>query len=142
VVQSTIVVNRTIDAVFDYASHFERHPEWQPDLKAAEFEGPLRVGAVGTETRQIGPRVDTYEWRVSECVPPHRLSFETTSGPMRPAGTMVFRTEGEETRVDLEMALNLRGWMKLLAPVIERRVQNATSGHLALFKQRLETDAS
>ena len=68
----------------------------------------------------MGRRVHTYEWRVSECEPPHRLGFETLSGPMRPAGTMVFRSEGQATQVDFEMMLNPSGWMKLLAPVIER----------------------
>jgi uncharacterized membrane protein len=142
VIQNTIVVDRPIEAVFDYASHFERHPEWQPDLKAADFHGPAQVGAAGTETRQMGPRVHTYQWRVSAYEPPNRLGFETISGPMRPAGTMRFRSEGEATRVDFEMALNPRGLMKLLAPVIERQVQKANTGHLALFKQRLEADSS
>lgn len=141
-IKNTIVVNRPIEIVFDYASHFERHPEWQPDLKAAEFQGPAQVGAAGSETRQMGRRVQTYQWRVSECEPPHRLGFETTSGPMRPAGTMAFRSEGEGTRVDFEMALNPRGWMKLLAPIIERQVQKTNTEHLGLFKQRLEADGS
>ncbi len=88
------------------------------------------------------PTVHTYEWRVSECEPPHRLGFEATSGTMRPAGTIVFRPEGEATRVDFEMALNPRGWMKLLAPIIERQVQKRNTEHLALFKQRLEADTS
>jgi uncharacterized membrane protein len=142
VIRNSILVDRPIEAVFDYASHFERHPEWQPDLKAAEFLGPAEVGAVGSETRQMGRRAHTYEWRVTECDPPRRLGFETLSGPMRPAGTMSFRSEGEATRVDFEMALNPRSLMKVLAPVIARRVQKDTAGHLALFKQRLEADRS
>ena len=125
-IQNTILLNRPIEVVFDYASHFERHPEWQTDLKAARFDGPARAVAVGSETRQMGPRVHTYGWRVSECAPPNRLGFETLSGPMRPTGLMVFRAEGDDTRVDFEMALNPRGWMRLLAPIIERRVRGPT----------------
>jgi uncharacterized membrane protein len=89
-IKGSIVVDRPIAAVFDYASHFEKHPEWQPELKAATFAGPLSVGAVGTETRKMGPQTSTYEFRVSECMPPQRIGFETTSGSMRPIGTMLF----------------------------------------------------
>lgn len=88
----------------------------------------------------MGPRTHTYRWRVSECDPPHRLGFETTSGPMRPAGNMAFRSDGDATRVELTLALNPRGLMRILAPLIQRQVQKTTNEHLILFKQRLETD--
>jgi hypothetical protein len=59
VIHNFLVVGRPVQAVFDYAAQFDLHPEWQPDLKGAEFEGAPAVGKTG---------------------------FETLSGPMRPAG--------------------------------------------------------
>lgn len=86
--------------------------------------------------------MQTYDWRVSEFDPPRRIGFETLTGPMRPAGTIAFTAEGDATRVDFAMAMNPRGFMKLLAPMIERKVQQANTEHLAKFKEILESGAA
>jgi hypothetical protein len=137
-IRNTVLVERSLEDVFDYAAQFSRHPEWQDDLKGAIFDGPAAVGVTGTETRQMGPRVQTYEWRVSTYERPRTLGFETLSGPMRPAGTMRFAAEGSATRVDFEMALNPRGLMKLMSPIIQRQVKRTNTEHFAKFKEILE----
>jgi uncharacterized membrane protein len=137
-IRNTVVVERPVEEVFDYAAQFDRHPEWQDDLKGATFAGPAAVGATGTETRQMGPRVQTYQWRVNAYDRPRVLGFETLSGPMRPSGSMAFSSEGTGTRVEFEMALNPQGMMKILGPMIERRVQKTNTAHLEKFKQILE----
>ncbi len=137
-IRNSLVVRRPVQAVFGYAAQFDRHPEWQPDLKGAEFEGPAAVGKTGFETRQMGRRTQRYQWRVSECDPPRTLGFETLSGPMRPAGTMRFSSDGEDTRVSFEMVLNPRGLLRLMAPIIERQVQRSTKADLERFKEILE----
>ena len=137
-ITNRVIVDRPIDAVFAYAAAFDRHPEWQDDLKEATFEGPAAVGATGTETRQMGPRVQTYEWRVSVFDAPNKLGFETLSGSMRPTGTMTFSPEGDSTRVDFEMELNPRGVMKLIAPFLGKQVQKSNDEHMAKFKANLE----
>jgi uncharacterized membrane protein len=138
-ISNRIIVNRPVDEVFAYAAAFDRHPEWQDDLHDAVFEGPAAVGATGTETRQMGPRVHTYRWRVSEFDPPHKLGFETLEGSMRPAGRMTFCAEGDSTRVDFEMSLNPRGAMKLMAPFITKQVQKVNDEHMTKFKANLES---
>jgi uncharacterized membrane protein len=137
-IANSIVINRPIDAVFDYAAQFERHPEWQEDLKSSKIRGPAAVGTEGTDSRQMGRRINTYDWRVTELDPPRRIGFETLTGPMRPAGTMSFTAQGDATKVDFAMDMNPRGFMKLLAPMIERQVQRANVTHLATFKKILE----
>jgi uncharacterized membrane protein len=138
VIRNSIVVRRPVDSVFAYAAQFDRHPEWQPDLKGAEFDGPAAVGKTGVETRQVGRRTHSYQWRVSAYDSPHTLGFETLSGPMRPAGTMRFSPDGESTRVTFEMFLNPRGFMRLVAPIIERQVRRGDIDHLERFKGILE----
>jgi uncharacterized membrane protein len=141
-ITNSILINRPIDAVFEYAAQFDRHPEWQQDLKTSTLHGPSGLDARGTDSRQMGRRVQTYDWRVSEFDPPRRIGFEALTGPVRPAGTMSFTTDGDATRVDFAMAMNPRGFMKLLAPMIERKVQQANTGHLAKFKEILESGAA
>lgn len=138
-ITNTVRINRPVVAVFDYAAQFDRHPEWQSDLRSATIEGPAAVGVKGTETRQMGPRVHTYEWRVSEFDRPNRIGFETLTGPMRPAGTMTFTADGEATRLEFRMELNPQGLMKLMAPMISRQVQRTNDEHMEAFKARLES---
>lgn len=137
-IRNSIIVNRPIDVVFSYAAQFDRHPEWQDDLVGAEMEGPAAVGVKGRETRVMGRRTSSYEWRVSEFERPGRLGFETLTGPMRPAGTMTFSAEGDATRVDFEIEINARGLLKLMSPLIAKQVQKANVEHLEKFKANLE----
>jgi uncharacterized membrane protein len=139
---NSITIRRAVADVFDYASHFERHPEWQEDLKTAEFTGPPSVGATGTETRRIGPRTHTYEWRISEFERPRRLAFETLSGLIRPVGRMTFTPVDDGTRLDFEMELRPLGPTKLVAPLIARQVRRSNDAHLAKFKELLEGGAA
>jgi len=137
-IRNTVTVERSIEEVFDYAAQFDRHPEWQDNLKGVTADGPPAVGATGTATRQIGPRVQTSQWRMSAYERPRILAWEILSGPMRPAGTMRFSAEGTSTRVDFEMELNPRGLIKLMRPLIERQGQKINAEHLAKFKDILE----
>ncbi|HVU60597.1 MAG TPA: SRPBCC family protein [Mycobacteriales bacterium] len=138
-IRNSIVVNKPIDVVFRYAAQFDRHPEWQDDLKAATMEGPAAVGVKGRETRQMGRRTSSYDWQVSAFEPPHKLGFETLTGPMRPVGTMTFTSEGDATRVDFEMDMGPRGLLKLMAPMIAKQVQKSNDEHMAKFKANLES---
>ena len=137
-IRTTVTVEKPVEEVFDYAAQFDRHPEWQDNLKGATANGPPALGATGTATRQMGPRLQTSQWRMSAYERPRVLGWEILSGPMRPAGTMRFSAEGTSTRVDFEMALNPRGLMKLMNPIIDRQGQKIATGHLAKFKDILE----
>src|SRR3954453_5912121 len=97
-IKKTVVVNRPVDDVFDYAVQFERHPEWQSDLKSSKMHGPSEVGATGTDTRQMGRRTHTYEWEVTALDRPSRIAFRTTNGSVRPEGEMRFAADGDGTR--------------------------------------------
>jgi hypothetical protein len=55
---------------------------------------------------------------------------------------MSFHTEGDATRVDFQMAMNPRGAMKLLGPLINRPVQKANDGHMTKFKHLVEGGAA
>jgi uncharacterized membrane protein len=137
-IRITVTVEKPVEKVFDYAAQIDRHPEWQDNLKGATFDNPVAVGATGTATRQIGARIRTFKVRVSAYERPRILGWETLTGPMRPAGTMRFSAQGDGTRVDFEMALNPRGLMKLMSPIIERQGRKIAAEDLAKFKDILE----
>ena len=137
-IRNTVTIEKSVEEVFDYAAQFDRHPEWQEQLKSSTADGPPGVGATGTGMRQIGPRVHTTQWRMSAYERPTILGWEILSGPMRPVGTMRFSADGASTRVDFAMAMHPRGLMKLIGPLIERQGQKIVAEHLAKFKDILE----
>ena len=137
-IRNTVTVERPIEEVFDYAAQFDRHPEWQDDLKSATADGPPAVGATGSGMRQMGPRVQETPWRMTIYERPTILGWEILSGPMRPVGTMRFSDEGTGTRVDFEMEMNPRGLMRLMGPLLDRQSQKVVAGQFAKFKDILE----
>ena len=137
-IRNTVTVEQPIEEVFDYAAQFDRHPEWQDDLKSATADGPPAVGATGSGIRQIGPRVHTTQWRMSAYERPTILGWEVPNGPSRPAGSMRSSTEGTSTRIDFEMEMNPQGWMKLMDPLLEWQSRRIVAEQLAKFKDVLE----
>lgn len=139
-IRNTVTIENSIEEVFDYAAQFDRHPEWQEELKSATADGPPGVGATGSGMRQMGPRVHETQWRMTTYERPTILGWEILSGPMRPVGTMRFSAEGTSTRVDFEIEMNPRGLMKLMGPLIERQAQKIVAEQFAKFKDILEHD--
>jgi len=92
-IRNAVTVAKPIEEVFDYAAQFDRHPEWQDDLKGLTSDGSPAVGATGTAARQVGPQVQTSQWRMSAYERPRIVGWEILSGPMRPVGTMRFSEE-------------------------------------------------
>ena len=137
-IRHTVSIARPIEDVFDYAAQFDRHPEWQDDLKSVSADGPPRVGSTGSQTRQVGRRVHTTQWRMSAYERPSILGWEVLTGPIRPAGSMRFSPEGTSTRVEWEMEMNPRGLMKLMGPLIDRQSQKVVAEQFAKFKDILE----
>lgn len=137
-IRNTVTVERSIEEVFDYAAQFDRHSEWQEDLKSVTADGPPAVGATGSQTRQIGPRVHTTQWRMNAYERPTLLRWEILTGPMRPVGTMRFSADGVSTRVDFEMEMNPRGLMKLMGPIIDWQSRKVVAEQFAKFKDILE----
>lgn len=137
-IRNTVTVEKPVEEVFDYASQFDRHPEWQAHLNDATSDGPPCVGSTGTGTRKIGPRLHTQQWRMTAYERPRVVGWEVVSGPLRPVGTMRFSTDGTSTLVGFEMALNPHGFMKLMSPLIERQARKIVAEDLARFKDVLE----
>lgn len=77
-VQTSAVINRPIDQVFEYVSQIENCLEWVPGLVMARQvnDGPIGIGTVGVETFQAPfGRLDI-EWEITDYQPNKVCTFE------------------------------------------------------------------
>jgi uncharacterized protein YndB with AHSA1/START domain len=130
--------SRTIDgpreAVFSAIGAIDDQPQWNPSVRSVR-----RIDRGSTrfviDVRGVGrsPVV------ISELHAPTRLRLES------PHGALTYRltAEGQRTRVDQLLELQLDGWRALLAPVISwiarrrlRAAARALAAHLAAVRAR------
>ena len=66
--QQSVVIDRSPEEVFVYATDFESAPRWMPDIVKVEpiTEGPVREGYRWKETRRCGKREGTAELEIRE----------------------------------------------------------------------------
>lgn len=118
-----VTVARPIDDVFAYLADGQRCAEWRPAV--VEIHRVSGDGGVGTryEQRVRGPMGRTiaadYEITVSE--PPHRLEFQTVTGPARPHGAYRLESVEDGTKVTFSLDADLGGLRGML---MRRAVQS------------------
>ena len=94
-IERSIVIERSIQDVFDFVHDPTKDPLWQTTLLESQplDEGPLRAGSRVREVRRfLGIRLET-SWEVTEYEPPTRSAITSTSGPVpSPAATRSSRS--------------------------------------------------
>ena len=137
VVEAEVDIKRSPDDVFDYCSDHGHEPEWNPMMKRID---KLTAGPVGVGTRYAtefvrGPPM------VIECTRYERPATWSLAGssPALKAGFggRVAAVPGGAHLV-MRMEIELRGLLKLAAPMLRRREQPMFERDLANIKARLE----
>jgi uncharacterized membrane protein len=76
-VEHQVLVEASIDSVWEVHRHIEQWPALTPSMESAERldDGPL---AISSRARIKQPRLPVAEWTVTTFEPPHRLTWEST----------------------------------------------------------------
>src|SRR5579871_4286033 len=137
-VKNSIVIDRPVNEVYDYLRNHDNRMFWQPNLVSHEHES-RDSGARVTEIRNVlGRRVEIEgEFTASE---------ENRSLTFRGQGPHVKRLEyryrlspeGDGTRLDTEMELQLAEPFELANPVIQRMSDREIDNAAKLLKDVLE----
>ena len=118
-----VTVARPIEEVFAYLADGERCDEWRPAV--VDIRRVSGDGGVGTRYAQKvrGPmgRTIAADYEITVSQPPHRLEFQTVTGPARPHGSYRLETADGGTRVTFSLDADLGGLRGLL---MGRAVQN------------------
>jgi uncharacterized protein YndB with AHSA1/START domain len=121
-IESSIVINRPVEAVFSYVTDFDRYSEWIPEVKESKktSAGPLGVGATEWEKQQI-----MYLWRgegtsvVTEYEANRKIVFGVTSEVLPPWESIyTFEPVEGDTKVTWIIKYEPGGFLKLISPVL------------------------
>ena len=116
----SVVIARPITEVFGFVTDLGNEVRWQPEIVSVAIQGPLRAGAVFTETRvSFGRRFD-WEFVITRFEPPHVISIETLTGTAPYRGSRIFEIVAEGTRVTEVGELTLPWFARALDPLATR----------------------
>jgi hypothetical protein len=137
-----IVINRPVAEVFDYATTFENFPSWT-DVTTMKR---LSNGAVGVGTRlQLemgkGPMKSQIDFETVGWKKDRNWTFKTVSAsPIVWDGMLGFEPLGpSSTRMRTAGQVTLRGWRKLLEPIVRGELRKNEQAELETLKGILES---
>jgi len=145
-IEASVMINQPIDEVFAYVTDAGSWPKWESGLLEAEqtSEGPVGVGTRFRGTNQVlGLRM---EWasEVMEYKPNRKWGQRITSGSWSTEESLTFEPVEDSSTITLVSVLELRGFFRLVVPILVRMMQKQIEGNLANLKGILEgqTDSS
>ena len=139
-VVNSVVINRPVADVSQYAADPDNAPLWYVNIKSVEWKTPRPV--------QVGSRIDfvahflgrrlAYTYEFVELVPGIRLTMRTPGPPFLMETTYTWEDENGTTRMALRNRGTPNGFAAWLAPLMSIMVGRANRRDLALLKRRLE----
>jgi uncharacterized protein YndB with AHSA1/START domain len=143
-VEQVIDIARAVDDVFAYVTDPDRLPEWQKgtvQVRREDGAGPLREGDRLHEVHRAMGRNMRSTVEVAEIEPGRAFALRIVEGPLPLDGRWTFEPTGTGTRVRFTGEGDLRGPMRLAAPIVRRAVARQFRGHHERLKGVLEQTA-
>ena len=136
---NTIRIERPIDEVFLYLSDLERIPEWNWAITETRkiTPGPIAVGTRYQQTRAV-PRPATELLEITALDPSRRIEVRGVLAGMTAHVAYVLEEDSSGTVVTNAVSLVPDGAVRLLAPVLSRKIAGAVASNLDDLKALLE----
>ena len=134
-------IDRSAEEIWTYASDIPKHPEWMSASRATMVSGDAtQVGARAIERLEVGPIKRDIELEVVEAVPGRRLLWRSVdSGGMSLEVELTLEANGPtSTRATYRGTYELRGRMRLLAPIMAMEGSSGIKRELGQLKARVE----
>jgi uncharacterized membrane protein len=140
-IESSVVINRPVDEVFEFLANSENDPQWQSGVLEVRktSEGPLGVGTTYTSvSRLLGRQLESVvEYTAYEQN--KRLAGKATSGPIPFQFETSFEPAAEGgTTVTTAGEGEVGGFFKLAEPVVARMLKRQFETDSANLKDLLE----
>jgi len=142
-VEREISIARPPGEVFALVSDVRNDPSWHTDvLEASSSTDDVAVGTVFNVRVKPSMGVSEGTMTVRRLEPGRLVQFEGHMGKnMAPTVTNTVEAEGSGTRLTRSIDLDPPGPMRLMTPLIKRKIGSSNEGFLANLKRRLEGSA-
>jgi carbon monoxide dehydrogenase subunit G len=141
--QASLRTGTVTDELFSYLSDFSNSQEWDPGVISAER---LTVGAVaeGAEFRLVARFLGSESeltYRIVEYDPPHVVTFHGENEAVISHDRITFVPEADGTTIDYDARLDLKGYRKLMEPLVALAFRRVGERALGGLKQTLSERA-
>jgi uncharacterized membrane protein len=139
----TIVINRPIEEAFGFLSNLENDIKWRSEWVETRNTsgGPIGVGSTFCLTGEFLSRRIPTTYEVIEYEPNRRAAWKTVSGPLPLTFRRTFERVEGGTRFAIKYEAELRGFFKLVMPLLAGSVKRQHEGDLRKVKELMEARA-
>lgn len=143
--ESTVTIGKPPEAVFPWLVEADKVPQWMTGLERYEpvEPGPLRVGSrIRQELVVSGHRL-AFELEVTELAPPQRAVLRFEGSGFKAANEYGLAGADGGTRVTWVVSGDTTSFKaKLIAPMVQAKLQEKLDGDLARLRALLEGQAA
>jgi carbon monoxide dehydrogenase subunit G len=116
-IEGDFVIDRPVDAVFDFVADSRNEPSFNPAMAGVELLTPLPIGRGIRFRARMGRAGTQMLVELTEFDRPHRLGSRTSSSMMETSGTLTFAADGDGTVMGWDWQVRPKGWMRMLGPL-------------------------
>jgi uncharacterized membrane protein len=136
---SEIVIKCPREDVFVFLANPENDPQWRSGvLDLARVSGSGIGARYAQGVKGPGGRRIPADIEITELTPGEAIAFQTVAGPVRPRGRYELAAADGGTRVRFELEADVKGVKRLLAPVLQKTMNNEVR-QLDSLKRVIET---
>ena len=142
-IETSVVINRPVEEVFEFTDNVENAQQWQSELSESVYtsEPPVQVGTTVRQARQyLGRRFES-TWEITEHEPNRKVRFKATSGPIQFEGEATYDSVEGGTKYTVVIEGEPGGFFKLAEPIVARTIQREWETNVATLKDILEAGA-
>ena len=143
-IEGEIVIDRPAAEVFDFVVDERNEPSYNPRIVAAEKLSPGPIGR-GTQFRAESAAMGRTVPMVIEITAyerPRRFASSIRMSAADIEGTLTFDPLAGGTRMRWAWEVRLRGWSKLMTPIIARSARRQEQATWAGLKRSLEAQGN
>lgn len=139
----SVVINRPTEEVFAVLADLENDIKWRSEWVEAKNTsgGSPGVGATFRLTGELLGRQIPTIYEVIEYEPNRSAAWKTVSGPLPLTFQRTFEGVNGGTRVTIKYDAEMRGFFKLVMPLLSKSVIRQHEGDLRKVKELMETRA-
>ena len=137
---TSIDIEASVEAVFDYVSTGENFDEWNSAVKKIKriTDKPKGLGSKYIMMRELPHGKVFNELEVIEFKPNEEFIIKTTSGETTFKYNYIFTPKNGGTRLILEAEVKLSGFKDVISPILARFIKRGINANFQTLKNILE----